>query len=71
MKTYFLITYVIDAPKKPIKSAIIGVNIDNSNSLITDLAELAFKKVEQKYPDNKLHWIDYTCISHSIEFIDV
>lgn len=71
MKTYFLITYAIDAPKKPIKSAVVSINLDNSNGLIKDLAKLAFEKVEQKYPDNKLAWIDYTHLGHSMEFIDV
>lgn len=71
MKTYFLITYIVDSPKNPVKSAIIGVNIDNSNGLIKDLAKMAFEKIRQKYPNNKLLWIDYTHIGHSIEFIDV
>lgn len=71
MKTYFLITYIVDSPKNPVKSAIIGVNIDNSNGLIKDLAKMAFEKIRQKYPNNKLIWIDSIHISHSIEFIDV
>ena len=72
MKTYFLIIYTIDIPGKPIKSAIVSIDLKNSDDwLIKDLAELAFEKIEQRYPDNKLFLIDYKCLGHNIEFIDI
>lgn len=71
MKAYFLIAYIINSPKNSNKSAIVSVDFDHSNSIIEDLAKLAFEKIKQKYPNNKLLWIDYTYIGHSIEFIDV
>ena len=72
MKTHFLIVYVIDNPEKLFKSAIIGIDIKNPDGLFEeDLVELAFKKVEQKYPNNELTLLDYKRIDYDIEFIDV
>lgn len=66
MKMNFRITYTIDDPKNPIESAVISVDYNPSNCyFIKDLAKLAFEKVEQKYPNNKLFWIDYNYLGDS------
>lgn len=69
MKMNFRITYAIDDLNNPIESAVISVDYNPSNCyFIKDLAKLAFEKVEQKYPNNKLFWIDYNYLYESYQF---
>lgn len=74
MKVYFMIDFAINDANKTLSSAIVGFDSDHchlNNYLVKELAKLAFKEVEKKYPNNKLTWVDYTCIGQNMVFVNI